>query len=193
VRVGASLCQDEVAGDSVVDAAAGGLDALTKENGEVALVRAQGGDVVWLVVLVGARYGLAARDGGLGGRWVHHHHTVGGLGVDDGGNIEEVGSARSVEAELGEDTSNVGLSIIVGVGVSGPALRELLVDVGVALDGELIQGCGARGWGEDDVTSGTVLVDELGRVVGGDHGCERGGCEENGLGELHFEGDCVKF
>jgi hypothetical protein len=40
------------------------------------------------------------------------------------------------------------------------------------------------------MAGGTVLVHELGCVIGCSHGCKRSSCEKNGLRELHIEKDC---
>lgn len=177
----------------MLHAAAGRLDALAEEDSEVALSGAQSGDVVRLVVLVAARCGQAARDRSLGLSWVDHHDAVGGLGVDNGGDVEEVGLAKAIKAELGEDAGHVGLSLVVRVSVTGPALWELLDHVLVTMNGDGVDVCRPGRWGKDDVPGGAVLVKEQGSVVSGDQGrCERGGCEEDGAGKLHLEKESVK-
>jgi hypothetical protein len=172
-------------GNDVVDAAAGGLDALAEDDGEVALGGGLGSDVVGLVVLGAAGDGHAAGNGRLGLRGVHHDDPVSGRRVDDGRDVEEVGTAIAVEGELGKDAWDVGLAIVIGVGIASPALRELLGDLAVAFNGELVDLSEPLGGSEDDVTSDTVLVDELGAVLRCHQGRES--CEEEGLGELHLE------
>lgn len=179
-----NLRQDVPAGNGL-DAAARGVDALAHDDGEVAVAGGLGGNVVPQVVLVGAGDGHAARGGGLGVGRVHHDEPVGGLGGDDGGDVEEVGGAVAVEGELGEDAGDVLSSVVVGVGVAGPALRELLGGVGVASDGDGLELSVSLGGGEDNVTSGIVLVGEGGTVVGSDEAGQSG--NEEGLGELHLE------
>jgi hypothetical protein len=147
-------------GNDVVDAAAGGLDALAEDDGEVALGGGLGSDVVGLVVLGAAGDGHAAGNGRLGLRGVHHDDPVSGRRVDDG-------------------------RVVIGVGIASPALRELLGDLAVAFNGELVDLSEPLGGSEDDVTSDTVLVDELGAVLRCHQGRES--CEEEGLGELHLE------
>lgn len=185
-----NLCQDVLAGDSLVDAAAGRLDTRAEDDGEVAVRRGQGGDVVRQIVLVGARDGDTARNRSLRSTGVHHDNTVSGLGVDDGRDVEEVGSTVPVEGELGKDTGDVSLAIVVAVGVAGPALRELLGGVGVTGNGDLVDLSKPLGGGEDDVTSSRILVDKLGSVVGSNE--RSNGREKEGLGELHFEKDSDK-
>lgn len=183
--------QDVVTSNNIDVVAAGALDALAKEDGDALLSGALSGDVVWLVVLVGARDGQAAGSGLLGLRRVHHHDTVSGLGVDNGRDVKVVCAAKAIPAELGEETGDVGCSIIVGVGVADPTLREVLADLRVARDGETGNGGLALRGSEDNVASGTVLVDELSSSSSCERG-ERAGRKEESAGELHLEG-CVKL
>lgn len=114
------LCLDVSVGHDVANTTASRLDALAQDDGEVTVGGGLSGNVVGLVVLVGAGDGEAAGQGGLGLGGVHHDNAVGSLGVDDGRDIEEVNTSIAVEGELGEDARDVSLAVVVRVGVSSP-------------------------------------------------------------------------
>jgi len=81
------------------------------------------------------------------------------------------------------------LALVVGVPVANPAGREDLVCGAEAGDDEIIDlgGLGHVLRGEDNVSHGVVLVNELDSVGSSGQGCKRGGCEKDGVHELHID------
>lgn len=156
---------------------------VAKEADELIAVSAERGNVVPLVVGVGAREGLAARHGVAGVHWEDHLHTLVVVGVDNGRDVKVGCAGEAVEANLTEHTGNIWLALRDGVPVASPAGREGLVGSGHAWDDELRNGLETEIRGEDDGALGVVLVDKVDRASRSE-GCKRGGCED-GAEELH--------
>jgi len=107
------------------------------------------------------------------------------IGIDNGRHVEVV----AVEAVPGYFSEHAG--DVLGAGRDGVPVPNPGVGEGGGLGAEA--GHGERGdvgvtsvGAEVDGAVGGVLVDEVDRVCGG-YGCERGGCEKEGGGELHLD------
>jgi len=119
---------------------------------------------------------------------VEHLDALGVLVVDNGGDIEVGGSSVAAEANLTKHARGVLRTLIIGIEIAYPLVGEGLVGSLQGSESESFDALEARVGSEDNVLSNIGLVDELDEVFGGCHGCERGGCEKNGVDELHLDG-----
>lgn len=179
------LCLDELAGHASQGATAK-VAEVADEADEGVVGGGQGSNVVGLVVGVGARESLAARERHVAVLGEDHLDTVDVERVDDGGDVEVVGVGKAVPANLAKHARNVLSTLVVRVPVANPGVWE--GDIGRV---ETLKDEGVDGWkaflgSEDDVAGGTVLVDELDSVGGSQRKDSRSGDESRS--ELHFEG-----
>jgi hypothetical protein len=178
---------DVFAAHSCNDAATAVIAEVSEEDDEFVVGGREGGNIVPLVVGVCAREGLAAGDRLATVLGEDHLHALSVIWVDDGRNVEVVGSSKTVPAELGQHTGHVWSTLGNGIAVADPLVREGLVGGCEALDNEVGDLLEAFLGGANYGSFGAVLVDEVDNVLGCCHGCERGGCKNEGAEELHFE------
>ena len=172
------LCLDELVRHARDGGAAALVAQVAEEADEGVVGGAEGGDVVGLVVGVGAGEGLAARQRGVAVLGEDHLDAVDVVGVDDGRDVKVVGARVPVPAHLAEHAWDVGGPVVVRVPVADPGVGEIDAGGAVACDGDGIDGRERLLGREDDVAGRTVLVDELDGV-----GCcqreeGRGGSDE---------------
>jgi len=122
---------------------------------------------------------------GLGG--VEHLDSFGVGWVDNTGDIEVSEIIPSLEVNLAQHARFVGGSFTVGVPVTSPSIGEGLVDDSETVESERRNLFKTGVGGEDNGLGDAVLVDECDNVFGRRHGCKRGGCEKDGVDELHLE------
>jgi len=166
------------------------LRSIADQAGERVPWGAECSDIVGVVVLVAAALGnRTARDGsGAGGlaERIQHLDTLGVIRVDNRADVEISGICEAVEAYLAEYAGNILSTIVDGVKVANPALREDLLLSSASLESQGIDAFEPGVGGELDSPSGAVLVDKLDKVLSRSQSCKRGGCEKNGIQELHL-------
>jgi hypothetical protein len=124
-------------------------------------LRSLGLDIIPLVVCVGTREGLAARDGGVAVEREDLLHALVVVRVDNGADIEVGCTSKAVEADLTQHAWDVVLALGDRVPVADPALGEGLVGGLIARDGEGRNAGEAEVLGEVDGAFGAILVDEV--------------------------------
>lgn len=166
------LRSDELAGDETTATLCGCLGQRTEEADQLVGGGDLGLDVVPLVVGVGAREGLAARDGGVSVKREHLLDAVVVVWVDDSADIEVVHTSPAIEGDLAEHAWDISGILGDGVPVANPSGWEGLVGSLETLEGELGDRLESSVLSEDDGALSRVLVDEVHRSGQG------GGSEE---------------
>lgn len=184
-----NLCGDEVTGHLCDETTTALVADGAEEADEVGSVGAESGNVIPLVVGVGAGECLAARYRGAAVEREDLLYAVGVIWVDDGRDIKVGGACEAIETDLAEHAWDVFGALGDGVPVANPAGWEGLVGGLRAGDDELGNALKTSVLGEDDGALSAVLVDEVDCASRGE-GCKRGGCED-GAEELHLVNDCV--
>lgn len=124
-------------------------------------VGAEGSNIIPLVVCVGARERLAARDGRVAVEREDLLDAICIIWVDDSRDIEVGSTSEAIETDLSEHAWDVGCSVRNGVPVANPADREGLVDGSETRDDELGDRFETSVLSEDDGSLDAVLVDEM--------------------------------
>lgn len=155
------LYGDEVAGHLGHETTLALIADGAEEADKVATIGAEGCNVVPLVISVGAREGLAARDGSAAVQWEDLLDALSIIGVDNSRDIEVSGTSEAIETNLSEHAGDVCLAVGNGVPVPNPTRREGLVGGLGAGNHELGNGFQAGVGREVDGTLSAVLIDEV--------------------------------